>query len=120
MSENAKWLSKNKVADAVTEYFETEAVTFADPLECDCTLGVNFTTTITGNTTVNLTNLEDGMSGVITLTNDVGGAHTLAFGAAFTSLQNGSDAYDDTGDAINIIDWSYDGTNVYYRLINIL
>jgi len=105
---------------AILDFLRPQDVTFGNPLTCDCSESVNHIATLSGNTTVNLTSLTAGMSGVITLTNNGVGGYTLGFGAAFTSLQNGSDTYDNTAAAVNIIEWSYDGTDVYYRLINIL
>ncbi|HUV83653.1 MAG TPA: hypothetical protein VMV77_12745 [Bacteroidales bacterium] len=99
-------------------YVDPEAVTFADPLNCDCTKSNNHTATLTGSTTINLTNLSAGMSGVIVLLNDGAGGHTLTMGAAFTKELNGSDTYDDTADKYNLISWYYDGTNVFYTICN--
>ena len=99
-------------------YVDPEAVTFANPLNCDCALSNNHTATLTGNTTINLTNLSSGMSGVIVLTNDGTGGYTLTMGAAFTKERNGSDSYDNTASKTNLISWYYDGTNVHYSISN--
>jgi len=95
-----------------------ETVTFANPLNCNCATSNNHKSTITGDAVVNLTNLSAGMSGVISLLNDGVGSHAVTLGAAFTKELNGSDDYDDTADKYNLINWYYDGTEVFYTICN--
>jgi hypothetical protein len=60
------------------------ALTYAATITPDFSLGNNFSTTLTGNTTLaNPTNLTAGQSGVITVTQDATGSRTMAFGSYF-------------------------------------
>ena len=99
-------------------YVDIEAVTFANPLVCDCSKSNNHNCTITGTTAVQLSNLSAGMSGMITLLNDGVGAHTVTFTTGFNKKGNGSDDYDATASKYNWISWYYNGVVTVYSITN--
>lgn len=99
-------------------YVDIEAVTFANPLICDCSKSNNHNCTITGDTAVQLSNLSAGMSGMIALLNDGAGAHTVTFTTGFDKQGNGSDTYDATASKYNWISWYYNGVVTVYSITN--
>ena len=77
--------------------------------------------TATGDFEMRLGNLVGGyaMSGVILLTMDGVGGHTVTLHADFNVELNGSDTIDNSAGAKNFIAFMYDGgANIYYSITN--
>ena len=93
-----------------------QSVTFANPLVISATTYKNWKClSITGSTTINLTNSSNGDSGQIRITIDAIGGYTVNLGTMFT-LKSGSTAIDVTANKTNIITWSNDGTDIIYTI----
>lgn len=86
----------------------------------------NYQTTLTANTTLNLTNVRNGDYGTIILTQDVVGGRTLTFGtingAAGTHRVvnggGGSVVLTSTVNAIDILTFTYNGSGMYWTVGN--
>lgn len=83
----------------------------------------NYKITLTGNTTLNLNNVRNGEYGTIILTQDATGSHSITFGtvngsAATHKVINGgagSVTLTATANAIDVLSFVYDGSNVYWN-----
>lgn len=86
-TEAAKALSPDAVWDAAASVALTDAATVA----VDMSTGINFTLTIGGNRTLGApSNMKEGQTGVIAITQDGTGTRTLAYNAAWV-FANGTD-----------------------------
>jgi len=82
----------------------------------NCSTSVNAGITLSGNTTVTLTNLVDGMSGNFKITQDSGGnGYTLTLSPTPKVINGGSGTITltNTANAIDILSWWYDGTTLF-------
>ena len=111
----AIWSSlAGKPANYPADAFQTPA--FANPLALDGTLHKDFKAgLITGDTTVNLTGVVDGDSGMVELIIDGTGGYTVALGAMFTK-QLGETDIDNTANADNFISWRKVGSDIVYTI----
>lgn len=83
----------------------------------------NYKLTLTANTTLNLSNVRNGDYGTIILTQDSGGNRTITLGtvngaSATHKVVNGGTglvSLTATANAIDILSFVYDGTNVYWN-----
>ena len=83
----------------------------------------NYKLTLTANTTLNLSNVRNGDYGTIILTQDSGGNRTITLGtvngaSATHKVVNGGAglvSLTTTANAIDILSFVYDGTNVYWN-----
>jgi hypothetical protein len=83
----------------------------------------NYELTLTANTTLNLNNVRNGDYGTIILTQDSGGNRTVTLGtvngaAATHKVVNGGAglvSLTTTANAIDILSFTYDGTNMYWN-----
>lgn len=87
----------------------------------NCSTSINAKITLSGNTTMTLTNLVDGMSGNVKVTQDAGGnGYTLVLSPTPDVINGGGGVITltDTASAVDILSWWYDGTdlNVTYGL----
>jgi hypothetical protein len=98
----------------------TSFPTFANPLICDASISKNFVCgTITGNTTINLTNYSDGERGLIVITMDGTGGYTIDLGTMFNSTVNHAVTavtLVTTPLASTVIEYWVLDTDVYYRI----
>jgi autotransporter translocation and assembly factor TamB len=102
------------VTTIIAEAFQAPA--FANPLVCDATLHKDFKTgLITGNTTINLTNVVDGDAGMIEFIIDGTGGYTVVLGAMFTKNIGGS-TIDATANKDNIVCWRKVGSDIIYSI----
>jgi tetratricopeptide (TPR) repeat protein len=84
---------------------EFEIATFANPLNLDADTSKDWIcASVTGNTTINLNDSENGDSGMIKFTMDAVGGYTVALGTMFTE-RLGSTNLDVTANAINYVSW---------------
>lgn len=103
--------SKDVTSDAV------QAVNFADPLAIDGTTYKNFKcATVSGSTTLNLTNVVDGDAGSIELIISGAGGYTITMGTMFTKKLGSTSIVATTG-ADNFISWVKSGTDIIYTII---
>ncbi len=96
---------------SVSTYYK--ALTGISPVH-DVTTTVNTKITLIGNTTITLTNLVDGMSGNIIITQDATGGRTLNISPTPDVINGGTGLIPLTGTASSkdIIYWTYDGANL--------
>ncbi len=81
----------------------------------------NYEATLTGNTTLNLTNVRNGDYGTLIVTQDGVGSHTLTFGAGSHRVVNGGAGIPKlttTAGATDILSFTYNGTVFYWTVGN--
>jgi hypothetical protein len=81
----------------------------------------NYETTLTGNTTLTMSNVRNGDYGTLITTQDGTGSHTLTFGAGTHKVVNGgggSPTLTTTAGAIDILSFTYDGSTFYWTVGN--
>jgi hypothetical protein len=81
----------------------------------------NYEATLTGNTTLNLINVRNGDYGTLITTQDGVGGHTLTFGSGTHLVSNGgggSPVLTATAGAVDILTFTYNGTNFYWTVGN--
>lgn len=110
----------DKINDNFIELYDGVAFqtpVFANPLTLDGTNYKDFKAgLITGNTTVNLTNVSDGAAGMIELIIDGIGGYAVSMGAMFTK-KLGSTSIVTTANADNFISWRKIGADIVYTVI---
>ena len=86
----------------------------------NCAESPNAKSTLTGDTTITLSNLADGMTGNIKVVQDSTGGHTLTLSPTPKVINGGAGVVELTGTAnsVDIISWWFDGDdlNVTYGL----
>jgi hypothetical protein len=96
-----------------------QAATYANPLVIDATTYKDWKcAAVSGNTTVNLTNMSDGDGGYIELIITGAGGYTVALGSMFTK-NSGAGTIDTTAGADNIIAWMVSGSDIIYSISQI-
>jgi len=101
----------------INDIFQT--VTFVNPLVLDATLHKDFIcSSVTGNTTVNLTNATNGDAGLIELIIDIVGGYTVTLGTMFTKDISGV-AINTTASVDNFISWRKVGTDIVYSVAQV-
>jgi hypothetical protein len=93
----------------------TQTLTGANPTY-DCSISVNAELLIpTSLTPITLTNLQDGMSGNLVITQDASGGGTISLSPTPKVVNGGSGSITLTGTAgsTDIISWWYDGSDLY-------
>lgn len=100
------------------DYVTVQALTYASPIAWNMALGVNASVTLTGNTTLGApTNMREGSSGILTITQDGTGSRTLAYNAVWKFAGGTAPTLSTTASAKDTIAWySPDGTNFYAQL----
>ncbi len=81
----------------------------------------NYEAILTGNTTLNLTNVRNGDYGTLIVTQDGVGSHTLTFGAGAHRVVNGgggTPTLTSTAGATDILSFTYNGTRFYWTVGN--
>lgn len=86
----------------------------------------NYQTTLTGNTTLNLTNVRNGEYGTIIVQQDAVGSRTLTFGTVNGAASThrvvngggGSPTLTATANAIDILSFTYNGSAMYWTVGN--
>tara|TARA_R110002153_G_scaffold82260_2_gene207711 strand:+ start:1619 stop:2971 length:1353 start_codon:yes stop_codon:yes gene_type:complete len=81
----------------------------------------NYEAILTGNTTLNLTNVRNGDYGTLIVTQDGVGSHTLTFGAGTHRVVNGGGGIPTlttTAGATDILSFTYNGTIFYWTVGN--
>lgn len=81
----------------------------------------NYEAILTGNTTLNLTNVRNGDYGTLIVTQDGVGSHTLTFGAGAHRVVNGgggAPTLTATAGATDILSFTYNGTRFYWTVGN--
>lgn len=92
---------------------------YANPLTLDASTNKDFIcASVTGNTTVNLTNASNGDAGLIELIIDIVGGYTVALGTMFTKDISGV-AIDTTASVDNFISWRKVGTDIVYSIAQV-
>jgi hypothetical protein len=101
------WVNKN------TLYTAYQTLTEASPVVWDMLTGYNATITLTGNRTLSITNIANGMSGCLIVKQNAGGC-TLTLPAG--SKLQGATALTLTSAAssVDILTFTYDGTNYWW------
>lgn len=76
----------------------------------------NATVTLGGNRTLAFSGLSNGMTGTIIIKQDATGSRTITLPASSKVIGGGSGAITltTTANAIDILSWTYDGTNIYW------
>jgi len=111
----------DKINDNFGELYAVapEAKTFANPLALDATDKKDFIcSSVTGDTTVNLSNMSNGDAGLIELIIDGTGGYTITLGTMFTK-NSGGGTIDATANADNIIAWYRSGSDIIYSISQI-
>ena len=114
-------VAMDKVNDNFTELYAVapQAAVFANPLALDAATYKDFKcASVTGDTTVNLTNMLNGDAGIIELIIDGTGGYTVALGTMFTK-NSGGGTIDATAAADNIIAWFVSGSDIIYSISQI-
>jgi hypothetical protein len=81
----------------------------------------NYEATLTGDTTLNMTNVRNGDYGTLIVTQDGAGSHTLTFGVGTNKVVNGgggAPTLTTTAGATDILSFTYNGTNFYWTVGN--
>ncbi len=81
----------------------------------------NYEATLTGNTTLNLTNVRNGDYGTLIVKQDGVGSHTLTFGSGSNRVVNGGAGIPKlttTAGATDILSFTYNGTVFYWTVGN--
>jgi len=81
----------------------------------------NYEATLTGNTTLNLTNVRNGDYGTLIVNQDGVGSHTLTFGSGSNRVVNGGAGIPkltNTAGATDILSFTYNGTIFYWTVGN--
>src|ERR1043166_3721152 len=80
----------------------------------------NATVTLGGNRTLAITGAVSGSTGVLIVKQDSGGSRTLGLPAGSKVVNGGGGAVTltATGSAVDILSFSYDGTNFYWNVAN--
>ncbi len=99
----------------------TQAATFANPLALDATTHKDFKcASVTGNTTVNLSNVTDGDAGLIELIIDAVGGYTVTLGTMFTKNSGGNVfSAPVVANEDYIIAWYKSGTDIIYSITQV-
>lgn len=93
-----------------------QSVNFANPVSLDATSHKDFIIgTITGGTTINMSNASDGDAGMIIVHIDGTGGYSVALGAAFTK-RLGITLIDNRASKENVISWRKCGGDIYYTI----
>jgi hypothetical protein len=93
--------------DLTTSAQPFQTVSFANPLEIDCTTYKDWICTLTGDCTVNINNLSDGDAGMLELIingSSSGDSLTVTFGTMWTKKMGPTD-FDGSDGADNIVSW---------------
>jgi hypothetical protein len=81
----------------------------------------NYEATLTGDTTLNITNVRNGDYGTLIVTQDGTGSHTLSFGAGINKVVNGgggAPTLTATAGATDILSFTYNGSTFYWTVGN--
>ena len=111
----------DKINDNFTELYAVapQAAVFANPLVLDAATYKDYKcASVTGATTVNLTNMLNGDAGIIELIMDGVGGYTVALGSMFTKNSGGITISTAAG-ADNIIAWFVSGSDIIYSITQI-
>ena len=89
-------------------------------------VSTNFKATLTGNTTLNLTNVRNGEYGTLVVTQDAVGSRSITFGTVNGSGSThkvvngggGTAALTSNANAIDIVTFTYDGSIMYWNVGN--
>jgi len=112
----------DKINDNFTELYAVapQSAVYANPLALDATDYKDFIcSSVTGDTTINLSNMNNGDAGIIELIIDNTGGYTVELGTMFTKNAGGG-TIDATADADNIIAWFVSGSDIIYSISQIL
>jgi predicted transcriptional regulator len=95
-----------------------QTITFGGTITWDQTKGATAAVTLTGNTTLSLTNAVTGMYGLIRVTQDATGSRTLTLPAGSKVINGGGGvvALTTTAGATDVLSYFYDGTNYYWTI----
>jgi hypothetical protein len=104
-------------AKVTADPFQTPV--FANPLVLDATTHKDFKCgLITGNTTINLTNTQDGDAGMIEIIMNGTGGYTVSLGTMFTK-DIGGVSLDTTANADNFIGYRMVETDIVYNIVQV-
>ena len=113
------YLSISLNTDGTLKNMPVQTLVFANPLVIDGTTYKDWKcASITGNTTINLTNVLDGEAGMIELIMNAVGGYTITLGTMFTK-NSGGGTITVTANADNIIAWTKSGTGIIYSISQI-
>lgn len=91
-----------------------QTLTDAASISWNVANGVTATVTLGGNRTLaNPTNLRDGASYALIVKQDATGSRTLAYGTAFKWPSGAAPVLSTAANAIDLLTFIYDGTNLY-------
>lgn len=97
-----------------TQNFNSTTLTDGANIAWDAAANQVCQVTLAGNRTLdNPTNMVDGATYVLRVIQDVGGTNTLAFGTAYLWPGGTAPTISAAGDAIDILTFISDGTNMY-------
>ena len=97
-----------------TQNFNATTLTDAANISWDAESNQVAKVTLTANRTLdNPTNMKDGATYILRVIQDAGGTNTLAYGTAYLWPGGTAPTLTATGDAIDIITFVCDGTNMY-------
>ena len=103
-------------APSYTSTFQT--ITFGSTITWDQTKGATAAVTLTGNSTLSITNAVTGMYGLIRVTQDATGSRTLTLPGGSKVINGGGGvvALTTTAGATDVLSYFYDGTSYYWTV----
>ena len=114
-----EYLSVSLNTDGTLKNIPVQTLAFANPLAIDGTTYKDWKcASMTGNSTINLTNVLDGEAGMIEIIINATGGYTVSLGTMFTK-NSGGGTIAVTANADNIIAWTKSGTNIIYCISQI-
>ena len=111
---DGSWIDKGQVFTA----FQT--LTYAASKTWDIDNGYNAKITLTGDCSLTITNADNGTSGCLIVIQDASGGHTLSFASPTYNkvIDGGLLTLDESANAINMMTFVSDGTNLYWSYGN--
>ena len=101
-----------------TQNFNATTLTDAANISWDLESNQVCSVTLTDNRTLdNPTNMKDGATYILRVIQDAGGTNTLAYGSAYKWAGGTAPVITATGDAIDILTFVSDGTNMYGTIV---
>ena len=114
-----EYLSVSLNTDGTLKNIPVQTLAFANPLAIDGTTYKDWKcASMTGNSTINLTNVLDGEAGMIEIIINATGGYTVSLGTMFTK-NSGGGTIAVTANADNIIAWTKSGTDIVYCISQI-
>ena len=114
-----EYLSVSLNTDGTLKNIPVQTLAFANPLAIDGTTYKDWKcASMTGNSTINLTNVLDGEAGMIEIIINATGGYTVSLGTMFTK-NSGGGTIAVTANADNIIAWTKSGTDIIYCISQI-